>query len=409
MYTAFDTHRRALDSIAQGSLTNSKRPESYVKGVYPTHVVSGQGAFLVDENGKKYIDFVCALGSNLLGYANQSINNALIKQSRNGFVFSLGSVLEIEAAERFKAIIPFIDQVKFLKTGTEACMAAIKIARAYHKVSSEDQSRTFILSEGYHGWSDPFVSQLDPHLGVPMDPFILPLKGNEDLIYKAAGVIVEPIMTDASPQRIEWLKTLRAKCDETDTVLIFDEIITGFRFPQYTASKFFGVTPDIICLGKAIGGGLPLSLVGGKKKHMACGEYFVSSTFAGDTTALACSLEVINQLHNKLKLTELFEQANLFQEKFNKIAPEIVRLEGYGTRGAFVGEPLNRALFCQEACRAGILFHPSTFFFNFCHIDLVDHVLNSVTDILTRIKTGSVRLMGEVPKSPFAAKMREQK
>lgn len=399
--SSFDMHRRALDCIAQGALTNSKRPESFVKGVYPTHIVSGAGAFLVDERGKKYVDFLCALGTNLVGYGNQSIRNALARQANNGFIFSLGSVLEVQAAERFKQIIPFIDTMKFLKTGTEACIAALKIARAYN-------GRIKILSEGYHGWSDEFVSLLPPALGVPQQSNIERLIDIEQINETVSAVIIEPIMSDASVSRIEWLKELREKCTQTDTVLIFDEIITGFRFPQYTASKFFGIYPDLICMGKAIGGGLPLSLVGGKKKYMACGEYFVSSTFAGDTTALACALELIHILHNKLQLSDLFEKANMFQERFNKIAPEIIRIEGYGTRGTFIGEPIAKALFCQEACRSGILFHPSTFFFNFCHVDLADQVLNTVTDILNKIKSGGVKLLGEMPSSPFAAKMREK-
>lgn len=399
-YTDFNNHRRALDCIAQGSLTNSKRPESYVKGVYPTHVHKGYGCFLEDDKGKKYIDFVCGLGTSLLGYANTSINNAIVDQLKKGSVYSLGSLIEIELAEKIKQIIPFIDVMKFLKTGSEACSAALRIARA-------KTGRNIVLSHGYHGWADPFVSLSSPALGVPSHTGnILPFTDIELIGKHVAAVIVEPIITDASSERIEFLKVLRQKCIETGALLIFDEVITGFRFPQFTASKFFGITPDIICLGKAIAGGMPLSVVGGKKEVMNCGEYFVSSTFAGETIAMAAAMETITQLQTKLKLSDLFESANMFCQNFNKIAPDVIKIQGYGTRGIFVGDALSKALFMQESCKAGIIYGPS-FFFNFCHIELTDQVLSCAHDVLNRIKSGSVKLEGEMPQSPFAQTMRQ--
>jgi glutamate-1-semialdehyde aminotransferase len=395
----FEMHRRALDCIAQGALTNSKRPESYVKGIYPTHVTEGLGCFLTDLKGKKYIDFICGLGTNLLGYANQTVTNAIVNQAKKGAVYSISSKLEIEVAEKIKQIIPFIDVMKFLKTGSEACSAALRIARA-------KSGRNTILSHGYHGWSDPFVSLTSPALGVPshsdcMSNFTTTSQVTKDI----AGVIIEPVLVDASDTRIQFLKDLRQKCTEVGALLIFDEVITGFRFPKFTASQFFGITPDIICLGKAIANGMPLSVVAGKKDVMNCGEYFVSSTFSGETLSLAAALETITLLQTKLRLSDLFDKANMFQESFNKICPELVTLQGYGTRGVFNGDILNKALFFQESCKAGILFGPS-FFFNFCHIDLVDQVLSSVRDVLNRIKAGHVKLEGELPQSPFAQKMR---
>ena len=396
--TDFSMYRRAQDCIAQGSLTNSKRPESFIKGIYPTHVKSGNGCFLVDHNGRKYIDFLCGLGSNLIGYGNQSIASAVNKQLSKGSVFSLASVLEVELAEKIKQIFPFIDVMKFLKTGSEATAAALRIART-------KTGRSNILSEGYHSWHDEFTSLTPPSIGIPPHLNISKLEDIKKIDDTIAAVIVEPIIVDHSEDRINWLRALRDKCTETGTILIFDEIITGFRYPKYCVSQYYGITPDIICLGKAMGGGLPLSLVAGKKEVMNCGEYFVSSTFAGDTIAMAASYELINLLQTKFKLDTLFEKANIFQDSFNKLS-DLVRLSGYGTRSLLTGDPLAKALFCQESCKAGILFHPTSLFFNFCHIDLADQVLNSCKDILNRIKNGQVKLEGEMPQTPFSQKTR---
>lgn len=400
-YTDFEMYRRAQDCIAQGSLTNSKRPECFVKGIYPTHVDSGHGAFLTDVHGKRYIDFICGLGTNILGYANPLIAAAISEQALKGATYSLGSRMEIELAEKIKQILPFVQTMKFLKSGSEACTAAVRIARA-------KTGRFDVLSEGYHGWHDQFVSLTKPSLGIPPQNGIFSFTNLKQINSDTAAVIMEPIMTDSSHERLAFLQSIRDKCDEVGALLIFDEIITGFRFPKFTASQFFGITPDIICLGKAIANGMPLSVVAGKNTVMNCDEYFVSSTFAGETLSMASAMETIKILQTKMSLMNLFEKANRFQESFNELCPEIIKIEGYGTRGVFIAEIENKALFFQETCKAGILFG-SSFFFNFAHIELMDLVLSTCNDILLRIKNKSVKLEGELPKSPFAQKMREMK
>lgn len=447
--------KRAMSAIAQGALTNSKRPECLVKGVYPTHAIKGHGGHLYDTQGKAYVDFICGLGSNILGYGNEEVARSIYQRALLGCTLSIATPLEVEVSEKVKEIFPFIDRLKFLKTGSESCIAAIKIARAYQGISrdteetdfydriykmvgatenhlkivgdrpkglptmsravamasngtSNNKVKTLILSDGYHGWSDHFVSLTSPHLGVPYDQNILPLTGNEDLIPNAACVIVEPVITDHSETRIEWLRELRKKCTGNNTILIFDEVITGFRFPRFSVSNYYGIYPDLICLGKAMANGMPISVVGGRKDIMECGEYFVSSTFAGETVSLAAALKTMTLLQTKFFLDRLWEKGELFQKRFNETCLGVVQIEGYPTRGILKGDPMQKALFMQEACFAGILFGPS-FFFNFGHIDLMDQVLSTCSDIVTRIKTGQVELMGEMPTSPFAQKMRENK
>jgi glutamate-1-semialdehyde 2,1-aminomutase len=127
----FEMKKRADACIAHGALTNSKRPESFVKGFYPTHLVGGAGVHLQDTKNRLYIDFICGLGSNLLGYGNTLTTNAAIEAARHGVTYSLSSVKEIELAEKILELMPFVERVKFLKSGSEGCSAAIRIARAF--------------------------------------------------------------------------------------------------------------------------------------------------------------------------------------------------------------------------------------------------------------------------------------
>lgn len=222
----------------------------------------------------------------------------------------------------------------------------------------------------------------------------------------AGAVILEPVITDASQKRNEMVKGLVDACRNYNIVTIFDEIITGFRWPGYSVAEAWGVTPDLICLGKACAGGLPLSIVAGKKAIMDS-DYFVSSTFAGDTAALAACLKTMDLLQNKFRLEFLWEKGAQFLERFNNIWNDGLTIEGYPTRGVFKGDEIVKALFMQECCRAGILVGPS-FFFNFSHLDIADEVLSTFQDILLRIQRKEVELIGEMPQKPFAQKIRGQ-
>jgi glutamate-1-semialdehyde 2,1-aminomutase len=396
---SWDWKKRADLAIAHGALTNSKRPETFVKGVYPTHLKRGQGGFVWDDAGKRYVDFIGGLGSCLLGYAAGEITDAVTQALRDGSSLSLSSTLEVETAEKLKECLPFVDQVRFLKTGSEACSAALRIARA-------STGRLGVLSHGYHGWHDEFVSLTPPATGVPRTfEYIGALESSTPDLDGVGAVIIEPILTDYSERRREFLQTLREHCTKHGTLLIFDEIITGFRIPGFTVAKHWGIEPDLICLGKAIAGGLPLSVVGGKKQVMES-AYFVSSTFAGERVSLAAAKKTIELLlTEKYSLKELWGQGEKFQNRFNALWPECLKIKGYPTRGVFEGDHETKALFWQEACEAGLLFGPS-FFFHFGHIGQEDLVLSTCQDIVGRLKTKEVKLKGELPHSPFAQKMR---
>jgi glutamate-1-semialdehyde 2,1-aminomutase len=392
---------RAQDAIHGGALTNSKRPQSFVKGVYPTHLTHGNGCYVFDTDGKRYVDFICALGTNLLGYANPQINRAVMDQISKGTVLSLGTTLEVECAELAKEIFPWVNKIRFLKTGTEATLAALKIARAH-------TGRLLVLSDGYHGFSDEFVSLTPPAHGVVPQISIMPLKGNEHLIPQAAAVIIEPIITDHSPERIAWLNNLREVTKKHETMLIFDEIITGFRWPKYSVSNDTGVFPDIICVGKSIAGGLPLSMVGTGRGIGETKDWFVSGTFHGDSLALASFKQTVSLLKNTHQIDWLWKQGGYFKDEFNKIAPNLITIDGYNTRGVFKAkDDQTKAIFFQECCKAGLLVG-SSWFFNFKHIEILEMILNSFKDILQKMQNEKIELDGDMPQVPFAQKQRSQ-
>ncbi len=395
----YEWKRRASDAISQGALTNSKRPECFVVGPYPTHITRGEGCFLFDTSNKKYIDYVCGLGTNLIGYANPVITKTISDQAALGVLHSLSSTTEVLAAEKIKDKIGFIKKVRFFKAGTEACMAAIRIACAHTE-------RSKILSDGYHGWSDAFISLMPPHLGVPEFSHISKFTDLTQITTEIACVIVEPVITDYSPERLQYLQQLKAKCKSTGTLLIFDEIITGFRFPKWTFSQWSGVYPDIICLGKAIANGMPLAVVGMGQCIGDDKEWFASGSYCGETLSLAVMMKVIDLLTNVYSLDDLWLAGESFQKSFNSIWPEKIRIDGYPSRGVFVGDDMVKALLWQECVKAGILFG-SSFFYNFRHMDFNDLIINSIKDVIIKIQSGSVKLEGSMPKKPFAQTMRE--
>lgn len=400
-YTSTSIWGRAEHCIAQGALTNSKHKRTHVEGVYPTHVHSGTGCILNAHNGVTYVDYICGLGTNLLGYGHPGVARKAYEASLGGWSHSLPTHWEITCAEKLKEFFPFIDRVKFLKTGSEACSAAVRIARAHTE-------KRVILSEGYHGYHDQFVSLTPPACGVSDVHHINTLLPNlENLDNRVAAVIIEPVITDNSRERVRWLHALREKCTEVGALLIFDEIITGFRYQKFGVSNCYGVIPDMICLGKAMANGMPLAAVCGKEAWMDNPNYFVSSTYASEVSSLAAAMEVMEILQKDAEydIKNLYLHGEEFISRFNELGRGKLKLEGYPTRGRFVGEDRLKALFFQECCKVGILFGPS-WFFNFPLIKHTDNVLKEVKIILERVFSGKVQLEGKMPSSPFAEGVR---
>ena len=199
---------------------------------------------------------------------------------------------------------------------------------------------------------------------------------------------------------------MREWCDQTGTLLIFDETITAYRFHGHSVTRFFNIIPDLWIGGKAVGGGLPLSVIGGRKDVMEA-DYFVSSTWAGDRMALAAGCEAIDLLHGDFSTDTLWHFGDEFIEKFNAISTQ-VQIVGYPTRGVFeyIG-PQFKHLFMQEMCRAGVLIGPSWFYNKFLH-DEMQNVLSIARAVVKKILSGRVALEGRGPVSPFAEKQRSR-
>ena len=374
--------------IAQGALTNSKRPQVFPEN-YPKKITYAKDCFLYDDKKNKYFDFICALGTCLLGYSNDDISRAIMQQLCKGNLFSLASDVEEKFCEAIAPLVPFADRIKVFKTGSESCTAACVIARAH-------ENHRLLFQQGFNGWHPEFQSLTPPSCGVPEHLFIKKL----DTYVTDQIVILEPVITKLDEERLTFLRGLKSERN----FIIFDETITALRFPKHTFSNEYDITPDLIILGKALGNGFPISIVAGKKEIMD-NNYFTSGTFCGDTLGMIAGMKVLELLKSKYNLTELYVQANNFCTSFNQLHPDLITIEGYGTRGVFKGNEEILALFFQEACKAGLLFGRS-FFLNFSHLQYLDEILNICNAVLKVIKLGACKLEGRLPELPISAKAR---
>lgn len=390
---------RANDCIAQGALTNSKHPHRFIFGQYPTHIKSAHQCFVVDTKDNVYTDYICGLGTNLMGYGNPALEQMPITC---GHSHSLPTVYEVEVAEKLKEAFVFVDKWKFLKTGSEACSAAIKIARAH-------SGKKLILSEGYHGWSDEFVSLMEPANGVCGSGHIQKLTEYEGDYEDVAAIIIEPVLTVCDDNRRDYLTKLRAHCDRHNIILIFDEVITGFRFPKLSVSAYWNINPDLIIIGKAMANGRALAAVGGKADVMD-GDYFVSSTYAGEIQPLIAARIVTDILFFKnypqYDLEKLWENGQAFIDKFNAMLKPFVWLEAYPTRG--VWRYMNDqvwASFLENAINCKILLGPS-WFYNFDLVSQDYKFFEFAKEFRKKCDNRDWAIKGMMPTSPFSAKAR---
>lgn len=389
---------RATRVLAQGfPATNSKRPTAFTSN-YPSHSGYGKGCYLYDTDGRRYIDFYGALGPSILGYAHPKVTEAVIAQVKQGETFSLPHYLEVEVAEEICSIFE-VDKVRFFLNGFEACDAAIRIARSY--LHSGHSAR--VISEGFHGSSDLWTSLTPPAHGVD-DKFFISTTPNEDRETRGHQVfITEPVMLDMSEDRKQYLNNIQKK--EWADVIIYDEIVTGLRVPKLSVKRMWDLKPDIICLGKALGNGFPISIVAGKKELMDC-DYFLSRTFGAHPVSLAACQATIREIQ-KLNVTDLVYYAERFIKKLNEVCKEIgVEWNGYGTRcqmDEIPGRYLNgKALLMQECIKGGVFFGKA-FYYGFQHLEaqIDEQVLNIVSDSVGKIRRGEAKLEGLAPMSSF--------
>ena len=362
--------KHAEDIIMDGSQLYSKMASVGVKGVSPVYFIKADGVYAWDYEGNKYIDYTMGLGPCFVGYNNPKVKKAIQKQLEVGTIFSLPSPLEIEAAETLIDIIPCAEMVRFLKTGSEATQAAVRIARAY-------TGREKIIKGHYHGWHEWCLADTTKNGGIPQvyKDTVFEVKYNDiDTVKKLfnqhknqiACVIIEPIETELPKDN--YLQKLRDITKQNGALLIYDEVVTGFRFALGGAQEYFGVIPDLAVFGKAMGGGLPLSAVVGKKEIMqkARNSIFVSSTFGGELLSLAAFLAVVDVLKTEPVHERIFKIGNHIRDEFNKLALKHgskIECIGLGPRLDFKYRNIKeqddiyvKTLFMQEVVKRGVFF-----------------------------------------------------
>ncbi len=290
---------RAEAVIPLGSQTFSKSRTQYPVGAAPLFAVRGKGSHLWDVDGNEYVDLVSALGAVVLGYGDEEIEEAVTRQLRDGVTLSLAHPIEGEVAERIVDLVPCAQKVRFGKNGTDATSAAIRLARAF-------TGRDHVIVCGYHGWQDWYIGSTTRDLGVPAAVKALTHRvpyndlGAIDAVIAQhpdgiAALIMEP-MTSAWPEE-GYLQAVREVTDRHGIVLVFDEMLTGFRFAPGGAQEYFGVTPDLASFGKALANGFPLSAIVGRADIMDVMEQiFFSGTFGGETLSLTAARVVLDRM-----------------------------------------------------------------------------------------------------------------
>ncbi len=286
-------------------------------GGEPFFVAKADGAYLFDVDGKRYIDYIGSWGPMLLGHNHPAIREAVIRAAANGLSFGAPCPAEVTMAEKVAELVPSMQMLRMVSSGTEATMSAIRLARGY---TGRD---TIVKFEGcYHGHADSLLVKAGSGaltLGVPNSPgvpadfakYTLTCEFNNlpqiQQLFAEQGnqiacIIVEPVAGNMNciPPEPGFLEGLRALCDEYGSVLIFDEVMTGFRVALGGAQAYYGVTPDLTTLGKIIGGGMPVGAFGGKKEimqHLApLGPVYQAGTLSGNPIAMAAGLAALTEI-----------------------------------------------------------------------------------------------------------------
>ncbi len=362
--------RRAEKIIPAGTQTFSKGPTQFVQGVAPIYLQSGKGSHVFDVDGNEYIDYVMALGPITLGYAYPSVNEAIIKQLEQGITFSLMHPLEVELSELLVEVIPCAEMVRFGKNGSDVTTAAVRVARAY-------TGREKIACCGYHGWQDWYIGTTPMNRGVPRSTreLTLPFEFNNieslEKIFtenpgEIAAVIIEPV-TLKIPEN-NFLQDVKELTHLNGAVLVFDEIVSGFRIALGGAQEYFSVIPDLATFGKGMANGMPLSAVVGKREIMKeFEETFFSFTFGGEALSLAAAVATITEIRKRNSIAHFFKQGSKLQEGYNQLAQSLRLTEYTQSIGlpAYSGVTFKdaagkdslelKSLFQQEMIKKGIL------------------------------------------------------
>jgi len=381
---------RAEALIPLGAQTFSKSKLQFPAGVSPLFATHGDGGYVYDVDGNDYVDLVGGLLPNILGYRDPDVDLAIREQSSRGISLSLATTLEYDLAERLNFHIPSAEMVRFGKNGSDVTTAAIRLARYITK-------RDLILVGGYHGWHDWSMAVSERTNGIPGSVSALSLKNMPyEYADKVAAYILEPEYFSS-----EKLVEIRKHCTDHGIILIFDEIISGFRCGMGGLQKVHGVTPDLSTFGKAMANGMPISALVGKREYMSrMPEISYSGTFFGETLSIAAAIATIDKLHKENIPGYLKLMGGMLRVGIDALLEK----HGVDSISLYGPQELNRikfadkaiqSLFIQEMAKNGVLIIGSH---NTCYAHKkpeLDRILSAWDATLQTISTGG-KLEGEI-------------
>ncbi len=292
----------------------------------PVFVARGEGAWIEDVAGRRYVDWVMSWGPLLFGHADRETLEAVASALRRGTTFGAPTEAEVELAAEIVDAVPSVEMVRLVSSGTEAAMSALRLARAFTR-----RDRVLTFAGCYHGHADPFLASAGSGLatlGIPSSPGVPAAASGDTIVCRyndpdgaaaavarygegLAAVVVEPVAGNMGvvPPEPGFLQALRQLCDASGALLVFDEVITGFRVARGGAQERFGVLPDLTILGKVVGGGLPLAAFGGRAEIMErlapSGDVYQAGTLSGNPLATAAGLSVLRRLRDPAVYAEL--------------------------------------------------------------------------------------------------------
>ncbi|WP_371793471.1 aminotransferase class III-fold pyridoxal phosphate-dependent enzyme [Streptomyces sp. NBC_01471] len=318
--------RRRAERVTPGlTHTYQKRPENFADGHYPVYLERGDGAQVRDVDGQTYVDFVAGLGAATLGHNHPVVTNTLKEKSPRGLLLSLPTPSEVTAAELLAETVPGVEMVRFLKTGAEACAAAIRLARL---LTGRDE----VLLAGYHGWHDQLIGSSP---GVPASLLALTTRIElssaqdderllEDLRVRDDRIACVMVSTPYHRELTTgFLTALRDACRQAGALLVLDEVVTGFRLAAGGLGEHLGVEADLICFSKGLAAGAPLAAVAGPRRTMTAFEQLrVSSTFAGETVSLEVMKAALRHYAQSDYYTHIATLGRRLREGLNRVAAE---------------------------------------------------------------------------------------
>lgn len=387
-----DLLARAARVIPGATQTASKGPSQWVRGAAPLFAERAEGPFLWDVEGNRYFDLPMALGPVILGHAHPAVRQSIEENLAAGITFTLPHRLETEVAERIVAAVPSAEMVRFGKTGSDATTAAIRAARAI-------TGREHVAFCGYHGWHDWHIGATSKWAGVPAAVRALThefefgdLASLDSLIARHGGELAAVILEPAGVHEptAGFLQGVSARAHDAGALLVFDEILTGFRVAMGGAQERYAIEADLACFGKALANGMPLSAVVGPERYMRVFEQdvFFSGTHGGELPSLAAARATLDVLAAEPVHEHLWRLGDALIDGINDAARRYGLSEHISATGAAprsvvsIVEPhpgaglLARTLVQQELARRGVLFNGSNFI---CYAHSDQHIAAVIT------------------------------